>query len=68
MKLVFAGADGPGWVDVLKKSGAKSFLSSFYSIGCGKKAPAVSDADGFFIFDSLGYSARVHVVVVYVVM
>lgn len=60
MKLVFAGADGPGWVDVLKKSGAKSFLSSFYSIGCGKKAPAVSDADGFFLLDSGGYSARVH--------
>lgn len=60
MKIVFAGADDISWVQTLKRGGAKSFLSSFYSIGCGKKPPAVSDKDGFFLLDSGGYSARVH--------
>ena len=60
MKIIFAGADGEGWVDCLKKAGATNFLSSFYSLGCGKKAPCVSDEDGFFLLDSGGYSARIH--------
>lgn len=60
MKLVFAGADGAEYASILKKSGATNFLSSFYSLGCGKKPPAVCDEDGFFLLDSGGYSARVH--------
>ena len=60
MKILFAGADGEGWVRILKNAGATNFLSSFYSLGCGKKAPAVSNKHGFFLLDSGGYSARVH--------
>ena len=60
MLIFFAGTDGKGFAENARRGGGKNFLNSFYSLGCGKKAPISRDLCENYILDSGGYSARVH--------
>lgn len=60
MRILFAGCESKQYVEVLKGAGVKNYLSSFYSLGCGKKPPIINNDVEFFLLDSGGYSARVH--------
>lgn len=60
MLIFFAGTDGQGFAEIARKGGAKNFLNSFYSLGCGKQPPVARDFATNYILDSGGYSARVH--------
>lgn len=58
MKILFAGTEPGRYRRIVEENGGKSFLNSFYSLGCGKKNP--EPCGDFYLLDSGGFSARVH--------
>lgn len=60
MLLFFAGTEGKGFIDVVRRNGGENMLNSFYSLGCGKHPPIAPDYAKTYVLDSGGFAARVH--------